>query len=82
MYVEITTGIEINERAIIKEYALDNNSDGIEIRMAVDDYVAGLDDSDYFIMTQEDAQEQVVAKIKELLGVESEEEENEISNSI
>lgn len=76
MYVEITTGIEVNERVIIKEYALDNNSDGIEIRMAVDDYVAGLDDSDYFIMTQEDAQEQVVAKIKELLGAESEEKEN------
>lgn len=76
MYIEITTGMEINERAIIKEYALDNNSNGIEIRMAVDDYVAGLDDSDYFIMTQEDAQEQVVDKIKELLGVESEEEVN------
>lgn len=75
MYVEITTGVEVNERAIIKEYALDNNSDGIEIRMAVDDYVAGLDDSDYFIMTQEDAQEQVVNKIKEFLGVESEREE-------
>ena len=75
MYVEITTGIEVNEKEIIKEYALDNNSDGIEIRMAVDDYVAGLDDSDYFIMTQEDAQEQVVNKIKELLRIESEEEE-------
>lgn len=75
MYVEVVTGVEVNERAIIKEYALDNNSDGIEIRMAVDDYVAGLDDSDYFIMTQEDAQEQVVNKIKELLRVESEEEE-------
>ena len=74
MYIEITTGIEVDERAIIKEYTLDNNSDGIEIRMAVDDYIAGLDDSDYFIMTQEDAQEQVVDKIKELLGIESEEE--------
>ena len=74
MYVEVTTGIEVNEKKIIEEYALDNNSDGIEIRMAVDDYVAGLDDSDYFIMAQEDAQEQVVDKIKKLLGVESEAE--------
>lgn len=69
MYVEVTTGVEVNEKAIIEEYALDNNSDGIEIRMAVDDYVAGLDDSDYFIMTHEIAQEQVVEKIKELLGI-------------
>lgn len=76
MYVEVTTGVEVNEKAIIQEYALDNNSEGIEIRMAVGDYVAGLDDSDYFIMIQEDAQEQVVNKIKALLGVESEEEEN------
>ena len=70
MYVEVTTGIEVNEKEIIKEYDLNNDSDGIEIRMAVDDYVAGLDDCDYFIMTTEDAQEQVVKKIKELLGVE------------
>ena len=70
MYVEVTTGVEINEHEIIREYDLNNNSDGIEIRMAVDDYVAGLDDYDYFIMTTEDAQEQVVKKIKELLGVE------------
>lgn len=75
MYVEITTGVEVNEKEIIKEYALDNESDGIEIRMAVDDYVAGLDDNDYFIMMLEDAQEQVVNKIKKLLRVESEEEE-------
>lgn len=68
MYVEITTGIDINEKEIIQEYELDNNSSGIEIRMAVDDYVAGLDDCDFYIMTQEDAQEQVVNKIKELLG--------------
>ena len=70
MYVEITTGVDINEKKIIQEYELDNNSSGIEIRMAVDDYVAGLDDCDFYIMTQEDAQEQVVNKIKELLGVE------------
>lgn len=70
MYVEITTGVDVNEKEIIQEYFLDNNSNGIEIRMAVDDYVAGLDDCDFYIMTQEDAQEQVVNKIKELLGVE------------
>lgn len=70
MYVEVTTGVEINEKEIIKEYDLNNDSDGIDICMAVDDYVAGLDDCDYFIMTTEDAQEQVVKKIKELLGVE------------
>lgn len=70
MYVEITTGVDVNEKKIIQEYELDNNSSGIEIRMAVDDYVAGLDDCDFYIMTREDAQEQVVDKIKELLGVE------------
>ena len=70
MYVEITTGVDVNEKEIIQEYCLDNTSSGIEIRMAVDDYVAGLDDYDFYIMTQEDAQEQVVNKIKELLGVE------------
>lgn len=69
MYVEVTTGVEVNEKEIIKEYDLNNDSNGIEIRMAVDDYVTGLDDCDYFIMTTEDAQEQVVKKIKELLGV-------------
>ena len=69
MYVEVTTGVEINEHEIIREYDLNNNSDGIEIRMAVGDYVAGLDDCDYFIMTQEDAQEQVVKRIKDLLGI-------------
>lgn len=69
MYVEITTGIDVNEKEIIQEYCLDNNSSGIEIRMAVDDYVAGLDDCDFYIMTQENAQEQVVNKIKKLLGV-------------
>ena len=46
MCVEVTTGVEINEKEIIKEYSLDNNSDGIEIRMAVEDYVTGLDGSD------------------------------------
>lgn len=70
MYVEITTGVDVNEKEIIQEYCLDNTSSGIEIRMAVDNYVAGLDDYDFYIMTQEDAQEQVVNKIKELLGVE------------
>lgn len=69
MYVEVTTGVEINEHKIIREYDLNNDSDGIEIRMAVGDYVAGLDDCDYFIMAQEDAQEQVVKRIKDLLGI-------------
>ena len=68
MWVEITTGIEVNEHKIIREYDLNNESDGIEIRMAVDDYVAGLDDCDHYIMCEEDAQEQVVKRIKEILG--------------
>lgn len=70
MYIEVTAGVEINEKGIIKDYFLNSNSNGIEIRMAVDDYVAGLDDYDYFIMGAEDAQEQVVNQIKKLLGVE------------
>jgi len=68
MYIEITTGVEINEKEIIKEYDLNHNSNEIEIRIAVDDYIATLDNCDYYILKQ--AQEQVVNKIKELLGVE------------
>ena len=70
MYVEIVTGVEISEKEIMKEYDLNNDSNEIEIRMAVNDFVAELDGCDYFIMTSDDAQEQVVNKIKELLGVE------------
>lgn len=70
MYVEITTGLEVNEKEIIQGYCLDSNCNEEQIRIAVDDYVAGMDDCDFYIMVQEGAQEQVVNKIKELLGVE------------
>lgn len=70
MYVQITTGLEINEQEIIQNYCLDSNCDEDQIRVSVDDYIAGLDDCDFYIMVREDAFQQVVDKIKELLGVE------------
>ena len=70
MYVQITTGLEINEQEIIQTYCLNSNCTEDQIRIAVDDYVAGMDDCDFYIMVREDALQQVVDKIKELLGVE------------
>lgn len=69
MNIEIVTSVEVNEYQIIQENNLNNDSDGIDVRIAVDNYVNNLDGLEHSLMCEEDAQEQVVKRIKDLLGI-------------
>ena len=69
MTIEIVTSVEVNEYQIIQENNLNNDSDGIDVRIAVDNYVDNLDGLEHSLMCEEDAQEQVVKRIKDLLRI-------------
>lgn len=69
-----TVEIEIDIDQIIDENELDSDSKRYEIRDSVIDYVAGLDDCEYYLISYED-EEKIVRIIAEKLGVKWEEDD-------
>ena len=68
MIFTITRQIEIDEDEIIEDYGLTNESRRVDIEEAVNDYVCGLDDVDFYIIGNEE-EKQIIDKIVEILGV-------------
>lgn len=71
-----TVEIEIDTDLIIEENRLDSDSQRYEIRYAVINYVAGLDDCEYYLISYKD-EEKIVRIIAEKLGVKWEEDDKE-----
>ena len=54
MEITKTVVIEINIEDLIEMYSLDKTSSTNEIRLAVCNYVEGLDDCDYYLIDDDD----------------------------
>lgn len=70
-----TVEIEINIDYIIEEYGLDATLNWNSIMLAVDDYVAGLDDCEYYLIDYEDRKRIARMIAKEFDTPEEEDEE-------
>ena len=69
-----TIEINIDIDQIIDEYDLDSNSSWYRIMVSVDDYVAGFDDCEYYLIEYEDKRA-IAQTIAEKLDVYEEDDE-------
>ena len=67
MELEIITTIFIDIDEIIEAYHLDYNSSDEDIKKAVDYYVAGLDDADFYLIGTEE-REKIKKEIRTKVG--------------
>lgn len=67
MNLEITTTIFIDINEIIEAYHLDYNSSDEDIERAVDYYVSGLDDADFYLIGTEE-REKIKKEIRTKIG--------------
>ena len=67
MELEITTTIFIDINEIIEAYHLDYNSSDEDIKKAVDYYVAGLDDADFYLIGTKE-REKIKKEIRTKVG--------------
>lgn len=67
MELEITTTVYIPVDAIIEDYGIDMNTDRADIEKAVQDYVCGLDDCEYYIIGDAEI-EQIIDEIVNRTG--------------